>query len=30
MIFLIELVDLKGRENLAGYDVASVVKYEGE
>ena len=30
MIFLIELVDLKGRENLKGYDVASVVKYEGE
>lgn len=30
MIFLIELVDLKGREVLKGYDVASVVTYEGE
>lgn len=30
MIFLIELTDLKGREALAGYDVASVVQYEGE
>ncbi len=29
MIFLIELTDLKGRERLAGYDVASVVQYEG-
>ena len=30
MIFLIELTDLKGRERLAGYDVASVVQYEGK
>lgn len=30
MIFLIELVDLKGRERLAKYDIASVVQYEGE
>ena len=30
MIFLIELTDLNGREALAGYDVASVVQYEGE
>ena len=29
-IFLIELPDLKGREKLAKYDVASVVQYEGE
>jgi adenine phosphoribosyltransferase len=30
MIFLIELTDLKGRENLKGYAVDSVVQYEGE
>lgn len=30
MVFLIELVDLKGRERLSGYDIDSVVKYEGE
>lgn len=30
MVFLIELTDLKGREKLAKYDVASVVQYEGE
>lgn len=30
MVFLIELVDLKGRELLKGYDVASVIQYEGE
>ena len=30
MIFLIELTDLKGREYLKNYDVASVVQYEGE
>lgn len=30
MIFLIELTDLKGREVLEGYDIASVVQYEGE
>ena len=30
MIFLIELTDLKARERLAGYDVASVVQYEGK
>ena len=29
-IFLIELTDLKGRERLKKYDVASVVQYEGE
>jgi len=29
-IFLIELPDLKGRERLSKYDVASVVQYEGE
>jgi adenine phosphoribosyltransferase len=29
MIFLIELVDLKGREKLAAYDVDSVISYEG-
>lgn len=28
MIFLIELTDLKGRERLKKYDVASVVQYE--
>ena len=30
IIFLIELVDLKGREKLAGYDVGSVAVFEGE
>lgn len=30
MIFLIELTDLGGRQVLEGYDVASVVQYEGE
>lgn len=30
MIFLIELSDLGGRELLKGYDVASVVQFEGE
>ncbi len=30
MIFLIELVDLKGREVLEGYDIATVVQFEGE
>lgn len=30
MVFLIELTDLKGRQALQGYDVASVVQYEGE
>lgn len=30
MIFLIELTDLKGREVLKKYDIASVVQYEGE
>lgn len=29
MIFLIELTDLKGREKLSGYQVESVIKYEG-
>lgn len=30
MIFLIELSDLGGRKVLEGYDVASVIQYEGE
>ncbi len=30
IICLIELVDLKGRELLKNYDVASIVEYEGE
>lgn len=30
MIFLIELTDLRGREKLEKYDVASVIQYEGE
>lgn len=30
MIFLIELTDLKGRERLSKYDIASVICYEGE
>ncbi|MGN0390919.1 MAG: adenine phosphoribosyltransferase, partial [Wujia sp.] len=30
MIFLIELTDLGGRKCLQGYDVASVVQFEGE
>ena len=30
MIFLIELVDLKGREVLKGYDIQSIIQYEGE
>ncbi|MCM1272001.1 MAG: adenine phosphoribosyltransferase [Clostridium sp.] len=30
MVFLIELVDLKARDLLTKYDIASVVKYEGE
>lgn len=30
IIFLMELAGLKGREKLAGYDVASVVTYEGK
>ena len=30
MVFLIELTDLKGRERLSKYDVASVVQFEGE
>lgn len=29
MVFLIELLGLHGRDNLVGYDVASVVQYEG-
>ena len=28
--FLVELVDLKGREQLAGYDVQSIITFEGE
>ncbi len=30
IIFLMELAGLKGREKLAGYDVASVITYEGK
>ncbi|MDD6328849.1 MAG: adenine phosphoribosyltransferase [Lachnospiraceae bacterium] len=30
MIFLIELTDLGGRKLLEGYDIASVIQYEGE
>ena len=30
MIFLIELKDLGARKLLEGYDIASVVQYEGE
>lgn len=29
LAFLIELVDLKGREKLKGYDVFSMIQYEG-
>ena len=30
VIFLMELAGLKGRERLAGYDVTSVIRYEGK
>lgn len=30
VLFLMELVDLKGREVLKDYPVFSVIKYEGE
>ena len=30
IICLMELAGLKGRENLAGYDVSSVIRYEGK
>ena len=30
IVFLMELAGLKGREKLAGYDVASVLRYEGK
>ena len=30
VVFLMELAGLKGRERLAGYDVASVIRYEGK
>ncbi len=30
LLFLIELVDLKGRDALSGYDVLSITQYEGE
>ena len=30
VIFLMELAGLNGREKLAGYDVASVITYEGK
>ena len=29
IIFLMELAGLKGREKLSKYDVASVIRYEG-
>ena len=30
VVFLMELAGLKGRERLAGYDVASVIRYDGK
>ena len=30
VIFLMELAGLKGRERLKGYDVESVIRYEGK
>lgn len=30
IVFLMELAGLKGREKMAGYDVASVIRYEGK
>lgn len=30
IVFLMELAGLKGREKLTGYDVASVIRYEGK
>ena len=30
IVFLMELAGLKGREKLAGYDVASVIRYDGK
>ena len=30
IVFLMELEGLKGREKLKGYDVASVIRYEGK
>ena len=30
VVFLMELAGLKGRDRLAGYDVASVIRYEGK
>ena len=30
VLFLVELVDLKGREKLKDYEVASILKYEGK
>lgn len=30
IVFLMELAGLRGREKLAGYDVASVIRYEGK
>jgi adenine phosphoribosyltransferase len=30
IIFLMELAGLKGRDKLKGYDVASVIRYEGK
>ena len=30
VVFLLELAGLKGKEKLAGYDVSSVITYEGK
>jgi adenine phosphoribosyltransferase len=30
IVFLMELEGLNGREKLKGYDIASVIKYEGK
>ena len=30
IVFVMELAGLKGRDRLAGYDVASVIRYEGK
>ena len=30
ILFVIELIDLKGREKLKNYDVRSIIEYEGE
>lgn len=30
ILFVIELIDLKGREKLTGYEIRSIIEYEGE